>query len=130
MEKINILFVASEAAPLIKIGGLGDYVGSLPKALISEAHQRDVNIKIDIRIALPFAQGINPLFIDREQLFSFTSNHGNKTNHFNVYTAVVDAIPHYILETAPSLICNKMSMQQTRQKMEKSSFLFLWLVAI
>ena len=100
MEKINILFVASEAAPLIKIGGLGDYVGSLPKALISEAHQRDVNIKIDIRIALPFAQGINPLFIDREQLFSFTSNHGNKTNHFNVYTAVVDAIPHYILENS------------------------------
>ncbi len=105
MEKVNILFVASEAAPLIKIGGLGDYVGSLPKALTSEARQWEVGVKMDIRIALPFSQEINPLFIDRDKRFSFTSTQGKKSNRFNVYTAVVDAIPHYILEntTLPHL---------------------------
>ncbi|NOT84097.1 MAG: glycogen synthase GlgA [Methylococcaceae bacterium] len=46
----KILFVTSEAHPLIKTGGLADVAGSLPKAL-AELGQ-------DIRILLPFYQAI------------------------------------------------------------------------
>ena len=30
---LRVLFITAEAEPFVKIGGLGDYAGSLPKAI-------------------------------------------------------------------------------------------------
>ena len=50
-SKLNVLFVSVEMAPLVKVGGLGDVAGSLPKALVSTG--------VDVRVVLPRHRAID-----------------------------------------------------------------------
>lgn len=50
-ERLSLLFVASEAAPFAKEGGLGDVVGALPKYLARLGH--------DVRVVIPRYYSVN-----------------------------------------------------------------------
>jgi len=50
MKKLHIIFIASEAAPLAKTGGLADVAGALPQALRNLGH--------DVSVIMPFYQSI------------------------------------------------------------------------
>ena len=62
----KVLFVASEAVPFIKTGGLADVVGSLPKALIA--------LGADVRIVIPKYKSIKQdYFLGTEFLGNFNT---------------------------------------------------------
>ena len=92
---LRILFISAEAAPLIKVGGLGDYIESLPKALLDQNNNADINL--DIRIAVPYTKLIHSTFLSKSNVISFTSKHGSALNSFDVYSTTIGSIEYYIL---------------------------------
>lgn len=65
-KKLKILFAASECFPFVKVGGLGDVVGSLTKAL--------AEFGLEIRIFLPKYEIVNSKDWKLKNLFTFQLN--------------------------------------------------------
>ena len=54
---LKVLYVASEAVPFVKTGGLADVAGSLPKALKKQG--------VDIRVVIPKYGKIDREYLDK-----------------------------------------------------------------
>ena len=52
-KSIRVLFLAAEAEPFIKVGGLADVAGSLPLALRALPVQSEDACQLDVRLMLP-----------------------------------------------------------------------------
>ncbi|HNZ82201.1 MAG TPA: glycogen/starch synthase [Sedimentibacter sp.] len=92
MSKLKVLYAASEAAPFIATGGLGEVSGSLPKALAEKYKD-----KIDIRIILPLYQGIE----DRSE-FEFLGKTSVplawRQQYCGVFKRVVENVTYYFID--------------------------------
>jgi starch synthase len=84
---MKILFVAAEAAPIAKVGGMGDVVGALPKFLRKMGH--------DVRIFMPYYGSlVGKLDIPDKPVWSGYA----MFNHFAVYETVLPGtdVPLYL----------------------------------
>ena len=59
-ENLNVLFLAAEADPFIKVGGLGDVAGALPRSLHDLPPEVTGGTALDIRLVLPLHSAIKP----------------------------------------------------------------------
>ena len=87
----NILFVASEAVPFIKTGGLADVVGSLPKCFNKEY--------FDVRVVLPKYLCMPWHFTERLEFIAyFYMDIGYRNRYVGVFKLVHDGITFYFID--------------------------------
>jgi len=100
--KIKVLFLAAEADPLIKVGGLGDVAGSLPLALrkVSAANNQPLS-DMDVRLVLPFHSAIRRDLYPIHQVAEFKVHASGSDIFVKAYTLEVDGLPVYLIGGAP-----------------------------
>lgn len=92
--KIKVLYAASEAAPFITTGGLGEVAGSLPRALKSK-YGHD----IDIRIILPLHHKIPEHMRNNLKLVTSTMVPLSwRRQYCGILSTVVDNVTYYFID--------------------------------
>ncbi len=87
----KILFVASEAVPFIKTGGLADVVGTLPKYFDEENY--------DVRVVLPKYLCMKPQFVDMlEYKTHFYMELGWRSQYVGVYETQLEGVTFYFVD--------------------------------
>lgn len=88
---MKVLFAAAEASPFIKVGGLGDVMGGLPKELVSKG--------IDARVILPLYSAIKPQL--REKIKYVTNcyvNNSWRSSYCGIFTAEHEGVTYYFID--------------------------------
>jgi starch synthase len=88
---MKVLFVGSEATPFSKTGGLGDVLGSLPKALVGQG--------IDARVVLPKHKITKDKFNDQlEHIANFKVQVGYKEEYVGIEKMEYDTVVFYFVD--------------------------------
>ncbi len=89
---VKVLIAAAECTPFVKVGGLGDVIGSLPKAL----HR----LGVDVRVVIPYYEEISKLKAQNSKLISKLKTKFGGTEEVVVYESTLpdSEVPIYFLE--------------------------------
>ena len=124
-ETMNVLFLAAEADPFIKVGGLGDVAGALPRFLRNLQLDLTGGVVLDIRLVLPLhpaiktdSFGLHPLSI-----FPLSIQAGNL--RVQVYETIFGGLPVYLLGGDPIAASGSVYSSESSLDGEKYSFFSL-----
>src|SRR5688500_11835394 len=125
-QTINILFLAAEAEPFVKDGGLGDVAGSLPRALRALSPQLTGDTKLDVRLLLPLHSLIRP--DSRRSLGIYSIPRGRSEIHVEAYEDVLDGMPVYFI--SGEMIRASGSVYSSNNKLDAEKYTFFSLAAL
>ena len=119
MSKMKILMVSSEVEPFAKTGGLGDVVGSLPKALN--------DLDMDCRVIMPLYNKIAGKFKEKMKYLGYIYiNVGWRHQYCGVFSLKYQDVIYYFIDN--EFYYNRESLYD-EMDLEKFSFLcfrILW----
>ena len=97
MKTIKVLFLASEADPLVKVGGLGDVAGSLPPALRKLTPEKTGGVTLDVRTVIPFHSVVRKKITAAEFLFDSEVSAVDGPVKAQAYKTEANQVPIYLI---------------------------------
>jgi len=99
---LKIMFLAAEAEPYVKIGGLGDVAGTLPWVIRSLSQtSSSLDFDIDIRLVIPFHGAIQRQNFDFHPAGSFTVHHQDGEIPAEAVQSDLNGLPVYFISGPP-----------------------------
>jgi starch synthase len=117
---IKVLFITAEAAPFIKVGGLGDVAGTLPEELRRAG--------VDIRVAIPLHHQIDRSKYDLKPAGSVAVPRASETIPAQVYRTDLGDMPVYLFDSP--LLPSEGSLYATDPRLDAPKFVHFSLAAL
>ena len=127
-KTIKVLFLAAEAAPFVKIGGLADVAGSLPRALRSLSEEDTGGVKLDVRLALPLHMVIRTDSATLRPIASFNVRRSGKDLNAQVFETRDQDLPVYFVSGEP--ISTSGSVYSSNAALDGEKYTFFSLAAL
>lgn len=124
----NILFLAAEAAPFVKIGGLGDVAGALPQALRALPEEDANGYFLDVRLAIPLHMVIRSESATLRPVTTFSLKRAGTDVTVQVFATKVGDFPVYFIAGDP--ITSSASVYSPNASLDGEKYTFFSLAAL
>lgn len=127
-KTIKILFLAAEADPFVKVGGLGDVAGSLPRALRALPPDLTGDVHLDVRLVLPFHTVIRAKTASLRPVPSFTLRRDGEEVLVEAFETTLDGMPVNFIGGGP--INASGSVYSSNPEIDAEKYTFFSLAAL
>ncbi len=121
-KNINVLFLAAEAEPFVKVGGLGDVASALPRALRNLPADVRGDSVLDVRLVLPHHGVVKA---DARPLAMFPLEREGRDVMVQVSETTLGGMPVYLLSGGPITSVGSVYSSNPAIDAEKYSFFSL-----
>lgn len=125
---INILFLAAEAEPFVKIGGLADVAGSLPLALRALPYQATRGVRLDVRLVLPLHRSIRADAPTLQPVAEFSVYRRGGNIPAQVFMMSSGGMPVYFINGTP--LSSTSSVYSTDPALDREKYAFFSLATL
>lgn len=125
-KTIKVLFLAAEAEPFVKVGGLGDVAGSLPHALLGLPEEITGEFEIDIRLVLPFHSVVRSRATSVHPLLNYSVKKADGSKEIaEVFEKTDRDLPVYFIDGEKIRASGSVYSSNSEQDIEKYVFFSL-----
>lgn len=127
-DQMKVLFLAAEADPFVKVGGLGDVAGSLPRALRALPPQSPADMPLDVRLALPFHSVLRSKALSLHPAVSFAMPREGGDVVVQVFETALQDMPVYLIGGGP--VDSSGSVYSSNAAIDAEKYTFFSLAAL
>ncbi len=125
---LRVLFLAAEAEPFVKIGGLGDVAGALPRALLELPPAIRGDVQVDVRLVLPFHASIRANATTLRPVADFLMYRRGGSVRAQVYTIERNGLTVYFI--AGDVISMSPAVYSADPRVDQEKYTFFSLAAV